>query len=212
MRRRAPSLERCSGKVFLGLLASDASRDWIRGEEERTMKRSRRRWRQAAQVVGVAVGLTGTGASAVGFFNPGLLASWTFGKQGGFGLGAEVSFMEWPSGSSDTPAYIPLPVNYGAFLQVEKLWGEGRTFRAAAGAQAAPAYLPYTGGELGMFLQHDSRGWGSGVHGGLWGSAGVIGLALRGTFGGAGGFVESALVLTVKAPLPYGCPPDSCVL
>ncbi len=168
-----------------------------------------RRFRRAAAIFGAAVGLTGAGgtARADGYVSPGLLASWTFGKHGGFGLGGELAWTHYDLRGQQS---LPWPVVYGAFLQSEALFGEGRGFRGSLGAQAAPMFSP-VGAELGMSLQRDSA-WRGGVHGGVYASAGVASLAWRGTFSGPGeGGVQHAVVFTLKAPLMYGCVPPMCI-
>ncbi len=157
--------------------------------------------------MGAAVGLSSGAAQADGFVSPGLLATWTFGERGGFGLGTEVSWMSY-SGRYNPGGFYAA---YGAFLQAEALFGEGRSFRGAIGGQAAPGIAPMAGAELGMVLQRDSV-WRGGVHGGVYGSAGIVSLAWRGTFTGPGeGGVQHALALTLKAPIMYGCPPPLCI-
>lgn len=102
----------------------------------------RRHWSPALKVVGAAVGLSsGTAWADGGFISPGLLASWTFGERGGFGIGGELSWMHLRSQTAGGPVPVPLPIHYGAFLQAEKIWSTTFSrsgFRAQA-ASPAPA-------------------------------------------------------------------------
>ena len=138
-----------------------------------------------------------------GTLNPGLLLSFTGGREFQAGVGGELSFMHFPNGDATT-------WGYGIFAQAESRDLDHARF--AGGFQTGT----FIGFELGLAYQMANDDWGAtlGIHNAVFGSIGFLSVGLMGTIpiyqvdggsqNGAWGW-DLGCELKVNIPIPlYG--------